>query len=180
MPNHRLKAYNESFATRARAAARGVVTLAIDFEQTLRTILIRELDLEETVDLRGIVDVNTAYEECDVVVIPRSRPLRMASPVRIIESLAMQRPLIVSTVCDMDQLIEGCGLAVEPGEPDSIAAAMFRLATDGELYQRLVANCSSKALEYDSERSLGQMYSELKLAFAGEGKEILLLAHRQP
>lgn len=133
--------------------------------------LIRKLDLEQTVDLRGIVDVNTAYEECDVVVIPRSRPFRMAFPVRIIESLAMQKPLIVSTVCDMDKLIDGCGLAVEPGEPEGIAAAMLRLATDGELYQRLVANCSSKALEYDSERSLGQMYSELKLAFAGEARK---------
>ena len=123
--------------------------------------IVERLGLQEAVDIRGLVDINRVYREADVVVIPRARPYRMAFPVRIIEALLMHRPLIVTTVCDMHKLIEGCGLATSPQDPTSLAQAMVTLATDSELYRRCVAQCAVLARRYDSERSLSKLYQEM-------------------
>lgn len=123
--------------------------------------LIKELGIESIVDIRGVVDVNAIYEEADVVVIPRNKPIRMAFPLRIVESLNMRKPLIVSKICDMHKLIDGCGLGVEPGNPEDLARAMSILATDNDLYYRFVANCDTKAEQFQPERSLQLLYKEL-------------------
>lgn len=123
--------------------------------------LIAQLGLEEAVDLRGYVDIRKVYQEADVVVIPRNKPFRMAFPVRIVESLIMRRPLIVTKVCDMHKLIRGCGVAVEPGRPEELAEAMLELATSRKLYQECQENCAIRAVDYDSSVSLGRLSKEL-------------------
>ena len=126
--------------------------------------LIGELGLGQTVTLQETADINTLYQETDVVIIPRNRPVRMSFPLRIIESLTMRKPMIVTTMCDMDQLIRGCGLAAAPGNPESLAQAMIKLTTDGKLYQQFVDNCDARVEQYDSEQSLERLYGELKNA----------------
>ena len=123
--------------------------------------LIGQLGLEEAVDLRGYVDIRKVYQEADVVVIPRNKPFRMAFPVRIVESLIMRRPLIVTKVCDMNKLIQGCGLAVEPGRPEELAEAMLELAASKKLYQECQENCAVRVADYDSRASMGQLRKEL-------------------
>jgi glycosyltransferase involved in cell wall biosynthesis len=122
---------------------------------------IEGLGLQQAVEMRGVVDINDVYRETDAVVIPRSRPYRMAFPVRIIEAMLMRRPLIVTEMCDMHKLIDGCGLAARPGDPTSLAQAIVTLATDPELYRRCVDQCAVLARRYDSERSLAKLYREM-------------------
>ena len=109
----------------------------------------------------GLLALPLGKKAADVVVIPRNRPFRMAFPLRIVESLVMRRPLIVTTVCDMHKLIQGCGIAVEPGDPQGLAGAMIELAVNKKLYQECQKNCAIKAVDYDSEVSLGRLRKEL-------------------
>jgi glycosyltransferase involved in cell wall biosynthesis len=107
------------------------------------------------------VDITEVYREADVVVIPRNKPFRMAFPLRIVESLVMRKPLIVTTVCDMHKLIQGCGIAVEPHSPERLAEAMIELAANEKLYRECQENCAIRAVDYDSRVSLGQLRTEL-------------------
>ena len=127
--------------------------------------LIGQLGLEGAVDLRETVDISKVYQEADVLVIPRSKPFRMAFPVRIVESLIMRKPLIVTKVCDMDKLIQGCGVAVEPGRPEELAEAMLELATSKKFYQECQENCAIRAADYDSRGSMERLRKELIEAF---------------
>ena len=104
--------------------------------------LIDRLGLRPVVSVDGIIDTDEAYESADVVVIPRQEQIRMAFPVRIVEALAYNTPLIVTSACEMGQLVDGCGLEVDPRRPTSLADAIVRLAEDRELYRRMVDACA--------------------------------------
>lgn len=124
--------------------------------------LITDLGIEEAVSVRGNVDVNEAYSAADVVVIPRQEPIRMSFPVRILESLSYSKPVITTSVCDMGQLVQGCGLEVDPDDPDDLARAIVRLADNPDLYRQLSDNCSSVLQKYAPDRTLATIESVLR------------------
>lgn len=125
--------------------------------------LIDQHGIADYVTVKGYVDLTAAYNACHVVVIPRTATHRMSFPVRIIESLVAGRPLVVTTACDMDQLIDGCGLAVPPGNATLMAHAIEQLA-DPLFYLQCAANTERLAQEYDSERTLRRLLGELRKA----------------
>lgn len=98
------------------------------------------------------------YSRASVVVIPRVSPERMAFPVRILEAVTAGVPLIVSRINGMDQIVDGCGLAVEPRNEKALAAAIERILTDRELYLRLTEGCREKSVQWDSEKNLERLY----------------------
>jgi glycosyltransferase involved in cell wall biosynthesis len=142
------------------------LTLALNYEPSIINPhlrqLITDLGLNDIVSVLGIVDINEAYQNADVVIIPRQKPVKMSFPVRILEALSFNKPLIVTTMCDMDQLIEGCGLAVNPKDPEDLARAIVRLAEDLELYQHLASNCATALKKYDPSQTLRTIYTTLR------------------
>ena len=120
------------------------------------------LALNDIVSVHGIVDSSQAYRCSDVVVIPRQKPTRMSFPVRIIEALSFQKPLIVTSMCDMGRLAEGSALVVDPRSPDDLAKAIVKLAEDHRLYQRLSDECASLMRKYEPGASLDIIYSVLR------------------
>jgi glycosyltransferase involved in cell wall biosynthesis len=129
--------------------------------------LIADLGLEDAVSVHGIVDVNEAYHAADVVIIARQEPIRMSFPVRILEALSFNKPLIVTSVCDMGHLIDGCALVVEPRNPEGLAYAIVRLVEDANLYQRLSGNCATVLQKYEPDRTLATIHTVLRRV-AGE------------
>lgn len=125
-------------------------------EAELRRLL-GECGVESAVHLDGVVDIRDAYGEADAVVIPRAKPTRMSFPVRILEALSMRRPLIVTTMCEMGNLIAGCGMAVPANDPQALAAAMVSMADEPRQYAGFVANCRAANERYDSDVALQQM-----------------------
>lgn len=123
--------------------------------------LIARLGLEDTVEIRGISDTNELYREADVVVIPRQQPTKMSFPVRILESLSFGKPLIVTTMCDMGTLVDGCGLVVDPADPNDLARALVRLVDDPALYRKLAGNCAAVLKKYDPEITLATIHDQL-------------------
>jgi glycosyltransferase involved in cell wall biosynthesis len=124
--------------------------------------LIDELDIRGIVDWRGRVNVSSLYRESDVVVIPRATEERMSFPVRIVEALHMRKPVIVSRICGMEGLVEGCGLAVKPRDAGSLARAILDLAHNTALREQLAENCTQVVRRFDSRVSLDRLISELR------------------
>lgn len=124
--------------------------------------LIEFLQIGSIVDLRGQVDTQEIYAEADVVVIPRISEERMAFPVRLVESLRMNVPVIVSRTCGMEALVEGWGLSAEPGNPESLAQAILLVLNDPLLYRQLQKNCGKAMQKYDADLALEKLGNELR------------------
>lgn len=69
----------------------------------------------------------------DLVVLPlRATPLAESQmPIKLFEALAMGKPLVVTRVADLPEMVRGCGWVVEPGDRASLARAIGQaLASD--------------------------------------------------
>lgn len=124
--------------------------------------VIELLQIGSIIDLRGQVDTCQIYAEADVVVIPRISEERMAFPVRLVESLNMNVPVIVSRICGMETLVEGWGLSVEPGNAEMLAQAILTMLEDTLLYKQLQENCYKVKQKYDTQAGLTQLENELR------------------
>lgn len=96
------------------------------------------------------VDVPSHLAQCDCVVLPR-KPLPVCErvmPIKPLEAMAMGVPVIVSGVGPLRELVEQgvTGLIHEPGDPDSLAAAILQLAQDGELGARLARDARERVV----------------------------------
>ena len=104
-----------------------------------------ELGLQSSVRFLGrrtAPEIRQLLQECDVFVLPS---VRMANgmmegiPVALMEALASGRPSVASRLSGIPELVEDgvSGLLVEPADPESLAAALMRLAHDEDLRRRL-------------------------------------------
>jgi glycosyltransferase involved in cell wall biosynthesis len=88
-------------------------------------------------------DVPRYLDACDILVSPQtSMPDGsefFGSPTKLFEYMAMAKAVIASRLGQMAQVIEDSenGLLVEPGDPDKLADAIRRLASDEALRTRL-------------------------------------------
>lgn len=59
----------------------------------------------------------------DLVVLPqRPSPVTMAQiPAKILDAMAMAKPIISTAMSDIPEILEGCGIVVEPGNVEQIA-----------------------------------------------------------
>ena len=70
------------------------------------------------------------------------------SPLKILEYMAAELPIIASDIGQIPQLIERemTGVLVDPGVVDDLANAILRLCTDVELRNRIATNARAKAV----------------------------------
>ncbi len=110
----------------------------VAFERELHA-LVAELGLDGAVGFAGYVDgVADAYAAADIVVNPIRGPEGLGRAG--LEALAAGRPVIASRVGGVSEALRDGrhALLVEPGDAAALAAALVRLAEDGELSRRLV------------------------------------------
>lgn len=70
-------------------------------------------------------------------------------PNAVLEAMAMARPIVATAVSDVPQLIEGCGVSVEPGNVEALAGAIAEMtactseerATLGAIGRQSVERC---------------------------------------
>ena len=112
--------------------------------------LARELDLAGRVHFTGHVThemVGDYLAACDVLVAPYG-PLEnhWFSPLKVYEYLAVGRPVIASSVGQLEEF-EGAGagvMLVPPGDEAALARALSRLASDPELTERLTREATGR------------------------------------
>jgi glycosyltransferase involved in cell wall biosynthesis len=101
-------------------------------------------------------DPTWVYRSLDVVVHASTRPEPFG--LTIIEAMACGRPVIVSDAGGAhDLFVDGHdGIGHVPGDVDSLASAILRLASEGSLRDRLAQNARQSALQRFSQDRFGQ------------------------
>ena len=63
----------------------------------------------------------------DLIVLPqRDVPVAQAQvPGKVFEAMAMAKPIIATAVSDLPEILDGCGLIVDPGKPEQLAEAIL-------------------------------------------------------
>jgi len=100
---------------------------------------IRRLGIEGDVTLTGAVgqdDLPDLYRSADIFCLPS---FAEGIPVVLMEAMAMQLPVVSTTIAGIPELIENgtSGLLVPPGRSDLLADVLARLIDDPELRHRL-------------------------------------------
>ena len=87
-----------------------------------------ELGLEQVVTFRGYTsDPAAAYNSGDIVVLPS---VSEGFPYSTLEAMLCGRPVVATSVGGIPEQIEGCGIIVEPRNPQAVAEALLALFND--------------------------------------------------
>jgi glycosyltransferase involved in cell wall biosynthesis len=80
----------------------------------------------------AIAQVPIYIEAADLVVVPQrdSADTRGQVPAKLFDALALGRPVVSTRVSMIPEVLEGCGLLVEPGDVAGLGAAIARLLDD--------------------------------------------------
>jgi L-malate glycosyltransferase len=123
--------------------------------------MIRDLDLERSVDLLGKrSDIPKQLAHMDIFVLPSKRE---GFPVSIIEAMACAKPVVATDVGGVREIINDGedGVIVPPEDHSSLATALLRLAQDFGLRERLGSKARLKAIEQFSEQAMMEKYQGL-------------------
>jgi colanic acid biosynthesis glycosyl transferase WcaI len=105
--------------------------------------------------------INLAY--ATVIPLRRLDVFKAALPSKMFESMAAERPIVLSVWGEAATLVEdaGCGVVVEPENAAALAAAVERLAADPTEASRLGANGRRYALEHFDRNKVAERFLNL-------------------
>jgi len=101
----------------------------------------------------------------DVVAVPqRSTPDTLGQvPAKIFDAMALGRPVVSTRVSMIPEILDGCGLLVEPGDVTALAAAIARLLDDPAEAQALGARARERCVErYSFEAARRELFPLVK------------------
>lgn len=147
-----------------------------------------ELGLQETVKFAGYIsNTASAYNQGDVVVLCS---VSEGFPFAILEAMFCGKPVVATAVGGIPEQIEGCGIAVEPRNPQELAAAIVEIMNDPDrcaamgqtareiASQEFTVHQSAEAYRSSYQRLLGQNTPLAATAMRRESEEtgeVLLL-----
>ena len=104
-----------------------------------------------------IAQVPAYLAAADVVVVPQreSSDTRGQVPAKIFDAMALGRPVVSTRVSMIPEILDGCGLLVEPGDVGALGAAIGRLLDHPDEARALGAAARRRAIErysFDSAR----------------------------
>ena len=90
--------------------------------------------------------------------------LAQTYPIKVLEYMAMEKPVVVSKIGGMAELIEDgvTGLVFDAGDPEDLCRKLKKLAEDRELAADLAKRARSASLEYDYEVKGRRIVSQLE------------------
>lgn len=146
---------------RALALSRGVAGLIVgghEAEPDLARVkqLARDLGIENRVTFTGLVEpsrVPALLRQAAVLVLPNPASAistNYTSPLKLFEYMAAARPIVASDLPSIREVLADGenALLVAPGDPEALARALDRLASDPLLAGRLAGAAHAKAAEY--------------------------------
>jgi len=144
----------------------------LEMEQGLRT-LAREEGISDRVIFHGMVDhtrILEYYDDADIFILA-SRVEGI--PVALMEAMARGVPVVAPRITGVPELVlDGVtGLLVDPEDQEGIAAALERLASDGELRRQLAWKARRHVeVEFDMERNANRLAHIFLDRLGGEGR----------
>ena len=142
----------EDLAAAVSRVGRADVTLALvgtdPTSDTGRALLARH----PAVRLIGRVPIGQVpsyLAAADVVVVPQreSSDTRGQVPAKLFDAMALGRPVVSTRVSMIPEILDGCGLLVEPGDVDALSAAIARLLDHPDQARALGAAARRRAVE---------------------------------
>jgi glycosyltransferase involved in cell wall biosynthesis len=109
------------------------------------------------IDIEGTVDLREFYRDVHVVVIPRVSQMRMSLPLRIVECALLQRPIVVSRILGMDQVVGDIGGSFSAGVPESLADTLAPLLTQPDRWEACRVAAARRRDEFLPEVSLERL-----------------------
>jgi glycosyltransferase involved in cell wall biosynthesis len=91
-------------------------------------------------------------------------------PAKVFDAMAMARPVIATRVSDLPEVLDGCGLIVEPNNIPELASAIARLMANPEERARLGARARQRFVDQFSEDAVAPRLASVvdeALALAG-------------
>ena len=83
-----------------------------------------------------------------VVLAQRNTPQTVGQlPAKLAHAMAMEKPIISTNISDMPEILNGCGVIVEPGDVDTLAQNIHRLMEDEEEATELGKRARQKCRE---------------------------------
>jgi glycosyltransferase involved in cell wall biosynthesis len=102
----------------------------------------------------------------DMVVLPQRRtPIAGAQvPAKVFEAMAMAKPIVATRMSDLPEILDGCGILVDPGDVAQLSAAIERLLHDDPLAMELGERARDRCLQHYSwdamEAILAQVFDQ--------------------
>jgi len=130
------------------------------------------LGVTDRIEWRGVTDDTwAAYRQCDIVVLCSRRE---SSSNMILEAMAAARPVVVTRVGGLPELVEHgrCGLCVPPFEYKPLAAALLRLIDDETLRAELGARARHAALTRHDPERIAHQWDDLLREAARQRKTV--------
>jgi glycosyltransferase involved in cell wall biosynthesis len=99
----------------------------------------------------------------DVVAIPqRDRPETLGQlPAKVFDAMAMGKPIVATAVSDLPEILDGCGLVVDPESPRRLREAIVRLLDDPTLRDSLGRRARRRCIERYSHDAVAPQLSEI-------------------
>jgi glycosyltransferase involved in cell wall biosynthesis len=95
-------------------------------------------------------DVPRYLVAADVVAVPQRETMDTVGqvPAKLFDAMALARPIVSTSVSMIPEILDGCGLVVEPGDVSALAGAIKRLLDNAEeaaaLGQRARERCEAR------------------------------------
>ena len=105
----------------------------------------------------------------DVVAVPQRRTSDTIGqvPAKLLDAMALGRPVVSTRVSMIPEILEGCGLLVEPGDIAGLAAAIARLLDDRMEAQALGSRARERCVErYSFEAARRSLFPLVKTVMA--------------
>ncbi|MFC1845276.1 glycosyltransferase family 4 protein [Thermodesulfobacteriota bacterium] len=87
--------------------------------------MLKELGKDRVILKRAVPfnDIPEYLHAADLVVLPQKKTMQSYGqiPAKVFDAMAMAKPIIASNVADLPQILDGCGIIVEPGDISILA-----------------------------------------------------------
>jgi len=114
--------------------------------------------------------VPTLLLAADVVAVPqRETPDTVGQvPAKIFDAMALGRPVVSTRVSMIPEVLDGCGILVEPGDVSGLAAAIQKLLDDSTHAEALGARARERCVErYSFQAARSELFPLIERVMAG-------------
>jgi glycosyltransferase involved in cell wall biosynthesis len=94
-------------------------------------------------------DVPRFLAAADVVAVPQRATTDTVGqvPAKLVDAMAMARPVVATSVSMIPEMLDGCGVVVPPGDPPALAKAIGELLADGARADALGRRARQRCIE---------------------------------
>lgn len=103
----------------------------------------------------------------DLVVLPqKDNPISRAQiPAKVFEAMAMAKPIVATAVSDLPEILDGCGVIIEPGDIEALARKIRYILSNPGVCRTMGEKARKKCIESYSLEAMGKVLIPIFQAF---------------